>query len=81
MGMDKNTTKASFAPRVGANGKLLDVAGTLEQVAVEFPGSREKVIGVMERISGNHSHGSARVLKDAAERVAALSMLEILSGK
>ena len=69
--------------RVGASqnaDRILKVAGQLEELAVQFPRSREKVIAIMEDMHGQ-SHKHSTELKKAEDRIAALAMLEILSGK
>ena len=60
--------------------RLLDVANGLEELAVAFPESREEVIGLIEQFSGKVK-GSGRELKEAADRIAAMSRLEILCGR
>ena len=73
----KTIARMAVVPKVEG---LLEVANGLEEFAVAFPESRDEVIGLIEQFSSNTS-GSAKNLKDTAERIAAIGMLEILCGR
>jgi hypothetical protein len=78
MGMEqKAIARMAVLPKAD---ELLDVANGLEELAVAFPESRDEVIGLIEQFSSNAKR-SEKDLKEAAERIAAIGMLEILCGK
>lgn len=77
-GMDQKTmARMAMLP---AGGDLTEIASGLEEYAVQFPESRDEVIGLMEEFSRSKK-GSENDFKETAERIAAISMLEILCGK
>ena len=73
MGMEQKNER-SYAVRVD---RLLEALNDLEECAFEFPETRDKTVELLERYSES-SKGSERVLKRAADEVAAVGMLEIL---
>ncbi len=74
MGMDEYTTTKSYALRVE---RLLAAVKDLEDCALEFPETRDETIALLEGTSENLGT-SGRVLRRAADEVAAVGMLEIL---
>jgi hypothetical protein len=78
MGMgQKAIARVAMLPE---EGRLLDVAGGLEEFAVAFPESRDEVISLIEQISSENGESSKR-LREAADRIAAIGMLEIFCEK
>lgn len=71
----KTIARMAVLPKVEAS----DFANGLEEFAVAFPESRDEVIGLIEQYSSD-TNGSEN-LKETAERIAAIGMLEILCGK
>lgn len=76
--MDQKTmAKMAMLP---AGGDLTEIASGLEEYAVQFPESRDEVIELMEQFSRSDKVSESN-FKQTAERIAAISMLEILCGK
>lgn len=74
--MDKNPIV-----RVSSAHEALRRMGELEELAASYPESRDGVIEIMERYSGEVRGERGKVFRDAAERIAAIDMLEILQGR
>ena len=78
MGMEQKTISSmAMLPKVEES---LDIAGQLEEFAVAFPESRAEVIRLLEQFSSDR-RGSEKNLREAAERIEAIGMIEILCGK
>ncbi len=77
MGMDENSMASLSIISLERADRLLEIMGQLEEFAVEFPESREGVMGLIEQFSGK-SKGSEKALRDTVDRIAAMGMLEIL---
>jgi len=73
----KAIARMAMAPKAE---ELLDIATGLEELAVAFPESREEVMGLIEQFSSK-AKKSGKELREAADRIAAIGMLEILCGK
>lgn len=58
----------------------LGISCGLEEFAVAFPESRQDVLEMLESFSGDEEKPES-ALKETAERIAAIGMLEILCGK
>lgn len=74
--MGKNITGRSRALRVE---RLIETIKDLEECAIEFPETRGKTLELLECYQYG-SRESSRLIKRATDKVAAVSMLEILHG-
>ena len=75
--MDRATRGRAYG--VSRSASLADAVSGLEEFALAFPDSRGEVIRLME---SSPARGSGRKhLHEAASRIAAVDMLEILKGR
>ena len=72
--MGEYKSEMSYASRVE---RLIDAVKDLEECAFEYPETRDMTIEILERYS-KESKVAGKVLRNTADEVAALSMLEML---
>ncbi len=75
MGMGEYTTqRKEYEQRVQ---HVLQAVKELEECALDFPETRDQTLELLENYSGK-SKESGRIMRSAAQEVAAIGMLEIL---